>query len=163
MPASAVVQTQQGVGKAFGGGDESLARRKAAAQMVETNAIEKQEGAGALIAGLAPSLLSTAGSVVGGVFGGPMGAKAGGAVGEGIGQAIGSLDTSEQEAQQAEQELENIRAEEEGRAPQKVKAKASSTKQIASKLGSLGSGLAGSMGEDGGSISGLLSSINLGG
>lgn len=164
MPASPIVQTRQGVGQAFGGGQESLARRKAAAEMVATNALEKQEGGGALIAGLAPALLSTAGSVVGGVFGGPAGAKAGSAVGGGIGEAIGSLDTSEQEAQQAEQELENIRAEEEGRAPQQIKAKKSGTKQAASMIGSLGKKLAGNMdGEEGGGISDFLSSINLGG
>lgn len=127
MPVSPV-STQQGVGKAFGGGDESLARRKAAAEMVALNAKEKSEGLGALIAGAAPTVLGLAGKAVGGVFGGPAGAAAGGAVGEGLGSIVGAADTSASEQQQAEQDLENIRAEEEGRAPQQVKAKASSAK-----------------------------------
>ena len=152
MPASPV-STQQGVRAAFGGGDESLARRKAAAAMVANNAQEKSEGLGALIAGVAPALLSTAGSVVGNIVAPGVGGQVGSAIGGGIGEAIGGLDTSEQELQAARQEEENIKAEEEGRAPKKIGMQQSSTKQTAGMIGKLGSSLGGD----------LLGSINLGG
>ena len=137
MPLKPTVSLQEGVQKSFGGGDESLARRRAAAEMVATNAQEKAEGPGALIAGIAPTILNLAGEGIGGALGGPAGAKAGGAIGSGVGQVIQSLDTSAAEQQKAEQDLENIRAEEEGRQAQQIKAKESSTKKAGAALGSI--------------------------
>lgn len=144
------VSTSQGVGQSIGGGEDTLARRKAAAEMVALNAQEKASGAGAIIAGIAPTVLGLAGKAVGTIFGGPVGAAAGGAIGEGLGQVVGSLDTSESEQQQAEQELENIKAAQEGRQPTQVQAKTSSGKALGKKLASGIGGIAGLLPKGGG-------------
>lgn len=156
MPVSPV-STQQGVGQAFGGGQESLARRKAAAELVATNAQEKAEGLGSLIAGVAPTILGLAGKAIGTTVGGPVGTAAGGAIGEGLGSVISSLDTSAAERQQAEQELENIQAQEEGRAPRQIQARASQTKAASGAIGGLVGKLAGKDGENLGNLGDILS------
>lgn len=157
------VSTMQGVGQAFGGGEESLARRKAAAEMVALNAKEKASGGGAIIAGLAPTVLSLAGKAAGTILGGPAGAAAGSAIGEGLGETISSLDTSESEQQQAEQELENIKAAQEGRQPIQVQAKTSSGKALGKKLASGIGGIAGLLPKGGGQTVGVDTMSNMGG
>ena len=156
MPVSPV-STQQGVGQAFGGGQESLARRKAAAGLIATNAQEKSEGLGSLIAGVAPTILSLAGKAVGTAVGGPAGTAVGGAIGEGLGSVIQSMDTSDAERQQAEQEVENIQAQQEGRAPRQIQAKKSQTKAAGSAIGGLVGKLSGKEGEALGSLGDILS------
>lgn len=136
MPSGPIVSTQQGIKKEIGGGDESLARRIAAAELAETGAKQQANSLGALIAGVAPTVLGAAGTAVGTAFGGPVGGAAGGAIGGGIGKGISAMDKSSENLQEATQNLENLRAEKEGRAARQTNAQAT-TEQAGSAIGSV--------------------------
>jgi hypothetical protein len=140
--AKPIAQIQAGVAEEIGGGDESLARRRAAAELVATAAKDKSEGLGAMIAGALPSVLSAAGTAGGTMLAGPAGGAAGGAIGTGVGKLLSSVDTSQQELQSAEQDLENIKAAQEGRAARQVQSKQSQAAMLGQGLGGiLGAGI----------------------